>query len=311
MRKLAGLAVVVCALVVATPQGQARHSTGSTYRPPPVKPVFAHPLAGEGVWRPSGPRYKGGPPVLLTVFRTDRAYPSVVAYAAWFDHTRTALAFYPGRYEPPNAVIRGPAMVPYGQRWRLLATFNSGFTHQYSGDGSMIAGRVEEPLRQGEATLVGYRTGALAIVNWHAGSNALKNAAWARQSLPPIVWNGKLNPALDDSNRWGEAFGNSIRVWRTGVGLDRHGNVIFVVADAQTVTSLARIMQRVGSVRAMEFDINSFWHTLITYTHHDGLHPRLVEPQPNHTAYRYLTPDDRDFFAVYRRKPGPVTVPFK
>jgi len=27
-------------------------------------------------------------------------------------------------------------------------------------------------------------------------------------------------------------------------------------------------------------------------------------------ATRYLVPDDRDFFAVYIRQPGPVTVPF-
>jgi hypothetical protein len=26
---------------------------------------------------------------------------------------------------------------------------------------------------------------------------------------------------------------------------------------------------------------------------------------------RYLAPDDRDFFAVYRRVPGPIVVPFK
>src|SRR5207244_4153819 len=98
VKKLTGVVVVLCALVVAIPATQARQRKPRPYRPPPVKPVFAHPLAGEGVWRPSGPRYKGGPPVLLTVFRTDPAYPTVVAYAAWFDHTRTALAFYPGRY---------------------------------------------------------------------------------------------------------------------------------------------------------------------------------------------------------------------
>ncbi|MDX6640619.1 MAG: hypothetical protein QOF12_1630, partial [Solirubrobacteraceae bacterium] len=28
-------------------------------------------------------------------------------------------------------------------------------------------------------------------------------------------------------------------------------------------------------------------------------------------ATRYLVPDDRDFFAVYRRRPGAVSVPFK
>ena len=75
--------------------------------------------------------------------------------------------------------------------------------------------------------------------------------------------------------------------------------------------TIAKILQHVGAVRAMEFDINPDWHTLITYTHDRGLVPKLVEPQPNQSPNRYLVPDDRDFFAVYRPLPGPVTVPFK
>ena len=43
----------------------------------------------------------------------------------------------------------------------------------------------------------------------------------------------------------------------------------------------------------------------------DGLDPTLVEPQPNQSPDRYLIPDDRDFFAVYSKVPGPVVVPFK
>jgi hypothetical protein len=50
---------------------------------------------------------------------------------------------------------------------------------------------------------------------------------------------------------------------------------------------------------------------LITYTHDHGLGRNMVEPQPNQSADRYLEPDDRDFFAVYRPLPGAVTVPFK
>lgn len=306
------VAFLVLALVSATGKAASvEQANKSRAWPPPIKPVFKHPLRGEGVWHPTGPRYKGGPPVLVTVYRTDPAYPTVLAYVAWFDHTRTSIAFYPGRYEPPNAAVRGPMMVPYGQRWRLLSTFNAGFTYAYNGNGSSINGRMNEPLRRGLATLVGYRNGGLAILRWHGGRNASKRTAWARQSLPPIVWDGKLNPNLNDSKAWGETIGNSIRVWRTGVGIDRRGNLMFVAADSQTVESLARILKHVGAWRAMQFDINPFWHTLITYTHKHGLHPTMVEPQPNHTAYRYLTPDDRDFFAVYRRLPGNFTVPFK
>jgi hypothetical protein len=61
----------------------------------------------------------------------------------------------------------------------------------------------------------------------------------------------------------------------------------------------------------MEFDINPDWHTLITYSHEHGLDPTMVEPQPDQSVDRYLYPDDRDFFAVYERIPGPVIVPFR
>ena len=94
--------------------------------------------------------------MLVTTFRTERDYPRIVAYVAWFDHTRTALAYYPGRYEPPSAAVRGPMMVPYDQRWRLLATFNGGFTYADGNNGSTDNGVVNEPLKDGNATLIGY-----------------------------------------------------------------------------------------------------------------------------------------------------------
>jgi hypothetical protein len=279
--------------------------------PPPIRPVFPHPLAGEGVWARTGPDVGGRPPVLVTTFRTERAYPQIVAYVAWFDHTRTALAWYPGRYEPPNAPVRGPMSIPSGERWRLLATFNGGFTHIDGNNGSSVDGLSYEPLKDGLATLVGYRDGRVDIVDWHGGPNAGRNVAFARQSLPPIVWNGKPNPALNDSTRWGFTLGNAIRVWRTGVGIDRRGNVIFAAANYQTVESLAQILIRAGAVRAMQFDINPEWPTLITYSHHGGLIPNKVVPNYQQPSTRYLVPDDRDFVAVYRRVPGPVTVPFR
>jgi len=282
--------------------------------PPPIKPVFAHPLPGEGVWKPTGPPADGGPPVLVTTFRTDVEYPRIVAYVAWFDQSRTAIAYYPGRYEPPNAAVRGPMMVPYGQRWRLLATFNGGFTATDGNNGSTDNGRMNEPLTDENATLVGFRDGRVDIVKWSGGPNAGPDVAWARQSLRPIVWDGRLNPDLNDnpdSPEWGYSLGGATRVWRTGVGIDRRGNLFFVAANDQTVITLAKILQHVGAVRAMEFDINPEWHTLIAYTHDHGLVPKLVEPQGQQSAQRYLVPDDRDFFAVYRRLPGAVTVPFK
>jgi hypothetical protein len=279
--------------------------------PQRITTVFAHPLPGEGVWRGTGPIVAGRPPVLVTTFRTEIDYPRIVAYVAWFDHTRTSLAWYPGRYEPPNAPLRGPIQVPYGQRWRLLATFNGGFIHIDGNNGSSINGLAYEPLQPGLATLIAYRNGRVDIQAWHGGPTAGPSIAFARQSLPLIIDHGKLSPALNDSSKWGFTLGNAVRVWRTGAGVDRHGNIIFAAADYQTVTTLAQILQRAGAVRAMQLDINPEWPTLISYTHLHGLIPTKIVPNYQQQATRYLVPDDRDFFAVYRRLPGPVTVPFK
>ena len=184
--------------VGATDRRSKEHDHASPW-PPRIKPVFANVLAGEGVWKPTGPALGGRPPVLVTTFRTERAYPRIVAYVAWLDHTRTALAYYPGRYEPPSATLRGPAEVPHGQRWRLLATFNSGFIYQDGLNGDALNGHANEPLRQGLATLVAYKDGRVNVVSWNGGQAPGQALAWARQSLPLIINHGRLSPKLNDS----------------------------------------------------------------------------------------------------------------
>jgi hypothetical protein len=296
--------------VGAAPAGAARRRYPS-YAPAPIPHVFATPLSGEGIWRGTGPVVRGRPPVLLTTFRSEVAYPRIVAYVAWFDHTRTSVAWYPGRYEPPSAPVRGPMSIPYGERWRLLATFNGGFIYADGNNGSSIGGRRYEPLKDGLATMIAYRDGRVDVRTWHGGPVAGPDIAFARQSLPLIVDHGRLNPALNDSSQWGFTLGDAVRVWRTGAGIDRHGNLIYAAADYQTVETLARILKRAGAVRAMQLDINPEWPTLITYTHRGGLHPVRVVPNYQQPPTRYLVPDDRDFFAVYRRLPGSITVPFR
>jgi hypothetical protein len=302
--------VGVGAVATGRPKHQHPHQPPGP-RPPKIDLPFAgRPLPGEGVWKGTGPIVNGRPPVLVTTFRSEHAYPRLVAYVAWFDHTRTSAAWYPGRYEPPRAPIRGPMMVPLDQRWRLLATFNGGFIYTDGDNGSSIAGRQYEPLKDGLATLIGYRDGRVDIRTWHGGPTAGPQIAFARQSLPLIIDNGRLNPALNDSTEWGYTLGNAVRVWRTGAGIDRHGNLIYAAADWQTVTTLARILKRAGAVRAMQLDINPEWPTLNTYGHHGGLDPAQVVPNYQQSPTRYLVPDDRDFFAIYRRLHGPVSVPF-
>ena len=289
---------------VATGHTVLRPGAVSLRLPARIHPVVRPAVIGEGVWQPAGPLVGGSPAVLVAAFRPEASYPRNVAYVAWIDQTRTQVALYPGRYEPPGAAPRGPMEVPYGERWRLLATFNSGFTYKDGHGGFAINGRVYEPLVRGMGTFVGYRDGRVDVVSWQGGPKPGSRVAFARQNLPLLVDAGRPNPKIGIGSLWGDTLGNAIRVWRSGVGVDRRGNVVYVAADYQTAASLAGALIHAGAVRAIELDINAEWPSFITYALHGGRSPSKLVPNNQQSSSRYLVPDDRDFFAVLRRVPG-------
>jgi hypothetical protein len=280
--------------------GAAARVQVSSDAPAAITPVIRPALAGEGFWRGTGPLVGGAAPVLVTTFRADPTYPQMVAGVTWIDHTRTALALYPGRYEPPNA--GSPlAEVPAQLRSRLLATFNSGFKLEDSHSGFYASGHLYAPLKDGQATLIGYSDGTVDVRDWTGGPAPGPGVDFARQNLPLTISGGQLNPQLGNDSLWGTTLGNSVRVWRSGIGVDARGNLLYAAADIQTAQSLARVLQRAGAVRAMELDINYEWTTFNFFGAFGAGAPAKLLPGMNRAATRYLTPDDRDFFAVYAR----------
>jgi hypothetical protein len=276
----------------------------SLYRPPNVKPLIHPPLPGEGVWKKAAANAGARPPVLLTTFRSDPEYPQLVAGVAWIDSSRSRLAYMPGLDEPPPPLPhRGPAEVPEAKRGRLVATFNGGFPLETSNAGLIYRGHIKEAMVNGIATVVEYRDGRVDVVPWSHGSGAPANVWFAKQNLPPIIEAGRLSPKLSDGPEWGETVNNAVRVWRSGLGVDNHGNLLYAAADSQTVESLAKILQRAGAVRALELDINEDWTSFISYRHPGAGEPSNLLPEMLRPPERYLTPDERDFFAVYLR-PG-------
>jgi hypothetical protein len=271
--------------------------------PPRITPLISPVLPGEGIWRTSGLNVSGGPAVLVTTFRSDPTYPRMVAGVAWVDQRKAQVVLLPGRYEPPGTGPRGAMQVPTNMRSQLLATFNSGFRLEDMTGGEFANGYLWRPLVKGMATAVGYKNGLMDIVDWTGGPTPGPDVAFARQNLPLIVDNGKPNPNLSDSPVWGATLGNAVRVWRSGLGIDKNGNLIYAAADQQTVGSLAQILIHAGAVRAMETDINYEWVTFISYAApNGGLSSKLLSGI-DHGGTRYLTPDDRDFFAVVARAP--------
>jgi hypothetical protein len=269
-----------------------------------VNPLIHPKLPGEGVWQKAGAKVGPEPPVLLTTFRSDPEYPQFVAGVAWMSAPRTELVYTPGIAEPPEPLEdRGSGEVPPGMRKRLVATFNGGFPLETSNAGLIYNGKVIETMVDGIATVVGYRGGGFDIVKWESGTKVPKNVLFAKQNLPPIIYEGKLNPNLSDGPEWGETVNNATRVWRSGLGIDAHGNLMYAAANYQTVESLAKVLQRAGAVRAIELDINEDWTSFISYRHPGAIEPSNLLPEMYRSPERYLVPDERDFFAVYL-KPG-------
>lgn len=275
-----------------------------SYRPHRLRAVLSPALPGEGVWHPTQARFASraaSPPVLVTTYRPSADYPRIVAGVAWFDHMRTRIALIPGIKEPPSGRF-GSSEVPPSKRASLLATFNSGFKHHDSGGGFYTQGRLLEPLVPGVGSIVGLRNGRMDVRAWSGGSRPGRGISFVRQNLPLIVDHGRINPNLSDGPAWGATLGNAILVWRSGVGVDRRGNLIYAAAPEETVGGMARILLHAGAVRAVELDINSYWVTLNTYAYTGARGARALLPAMHRSAQRYLSPDDRDFFAVYLHK---------
>lgn len=236
---------------------------------------------------------------LLTFVPT---HQSVRANAAWIRTSSTDLALYLGYRGPgPSAVSRGPEMVPVAARSSLLATFNSGFYESDGEGGFFTHGTLYYPLRPGLATLVRYRDGTVGIVSWRGGASPGPSVLMARQNLPLLVDGSRATSGAANNAAWGLTLHGAAAVWRSALGIDAHGNLVYAAAPAQTALTLAAIMVQLHCVRAMELDINPEWPIFVTYGGPGAALPTLDVANPNQIAGRFLYPSTKDFFAVFVR----------
>jgi hypothetical protein len=270
-------------------------------RPARVESLIRPSLPGEGVWHTTRPGIEAEPPLLVTTLRDQPEYPRVVAGLAWIDTKRTTLTLNPGRLEPSVPIPRGSMDVPAADRPRLLATFNSGFKLSDSHGGFALDGHTYAHMRDGQGTFVGYNDGRVDVIDWRYGATIPPGVAFARQNLPLIVEEGKPSPNIANNAEWGATVENAVLVWRSAIGVDRHGNLIYAAGEDQTVESLAKALIRAGAIRAMELDINSYWVTFISYGARGAEEPSKLLQGMERPVTRYLEPDDRDFFALYSR----------
>ena len=146
---------------------QAAPPAQAPAKPPPRHAVAAAdqarirpPAAGRGVWKPTGPLVNGEPPVLVTTFRTELAYPRIVAYLGVVRPHADGARLLP---RPLRAAERAGARADVGAVRPALAAVRhvQRRLHLHRRPQRLVDRRPRsyEPLKDGLATLIGYRDG--------------------------------------------------------------------------------------------------------------------------------------------------------
>jgi hypothetical protein len=288
----------------ATPAGTAA-ATGSHPPALPLLPGMPQ-LPGEAQWRP-GARGAAGPALYTGWFRPDPAYPSRPVGVAWFDRSATAAHLFSGTRQPVAGGSAAAAQVPVDLRGSLVAVFNSGWKMADINGGYYAGGRAVVPLRPGAASLVVDAGGDVSVGEWGRDTTMGPQVVAVRQNLDLVVDAGRPVPGLGDNTagRWGSAKNQFQFTWRSGVGTDAGGNLVYLAGDQLTLSGLADAMAAAGVQRGMELDI----HTgNVAFTGFDPAQPDLAAsgtrllPSMGQRLTRYLVPDQRDFVAVTVRR---------
>lgn len=273
--------------------------------PKNIMPLVANPLAGEGVWQPSGRLVGGRPALWITYVRPDAVHTSLLAGVAYIDMSRLTATEHAGTDVPGGGPWKNGPSVATANYPYVVAAFNSAFRLDNSRGGYYAENRTVKPLVAGRASLVTYTDGHVDVGIWGRDDNLTPSVTAVRQNLDLIVDHGALVPGLADSNSgvWGGTVGNKIYVWRSGMGVDARGNLVYVAGPGLNVATLAELLRRAGSVRAMELDINTWWITFTTFSPGAGDAPTpvnllttMVRPPD-----RYLRVGTRDFVEIDAR----------
>jgi hypothetical protein len=259
---------------------------------------------GEGKWAPTG-RLVGSTTAMYTTMLRPYA-GGQPAGVAWVDGSRSVLRLYAGPpSEPPGAFVASSA-VAVSDRARLLAAFNSGFQVAQSNGGWYSEGQMPVPLRNGAASLVITNEGTVRIGQWGRDLFLTPDVYSVRQNLTLLVDRGQPAADINVGADWGPVLGGIGNTWRSGVGVDRYGNLIYVAGPGLFPIDLAHVLIAAGATEAMEFDINPMWPVFAIYTGVPGQPPSAVQgvdlrPGMFFGPDHFITSTDRDFFAVLTR----------
>ncbi len=273
--------------------------------PVTMTPFLSPPLTGEGTWTPVLVDRNGIAQVAIASLRADPLHPSVVASLAWMNQSAVRFQLIAGTRQPFGSAGPAGAQIPAELQPQVLAAFNSGYKMKDTPGGALIEGRSYRALARGIAALAIRPDGSIAVGEWGRDITGASDFVAVRQNLHLIIDNGQLVDGLAHNvgGRWGTVK-NALPTWRSGIGVDAAGNLVYASGNNLTLDTLAAALQRAGARTAMELDIHNHMVTYNYFTHLGG--PPLptghkLSADMTESASRYLAPDQRDFVAVYPR----------
>src|SRR5438094_7097377 len=128
-----------------------------------------------------------------------------------------------------------------------------------AGGGYYTDGQMVKPLRDGAASLVILQDGTVNIGMWGRDFAMDPRIKTVRQNLDLMVDGGQAVPGLDSdsNNKWGATLGNKVFVWRSAVGVDANGGLIFVGGNGLNAKTLVDVLVRAGAVCARDRAIST------------------------------------------------------
>ncbi len=141
---------------------------------------------------------------------------------------------------------------------QLLATFNAGFKFQDTPGGFYLDGRSSRPLVSVLRRRSSRTTDGCWWVSLGDEVQLTSRTTAARQNLHLIVDGGVAAAGLvdDHAGLWGTSRNQGQYTWRSGLGVDARGDLVYVGGNGMDLVHLADAMVRAGAVRAMELDMH-------------------------------------------------------
>ena len=218
------------------------------------------------------------------------------AFVAWMDPQLTKLAVVPGTGDPLGSPWGGqvsPAQQPF-----LVSSFNGGFKWGDFDGGVIAFGALYRSPVGGEASLIAYDDGSYTVGTWGLDNDPAKQVVVLRQNLGMLVDGGTPTPAASNPGAVGR-IGRGRR-HRGGRGRQRQRRARLGRRTDQSARPRQRAHRRGRSARHATrhqpdwVGFNSYDVGTDNIAHGNGLYGATG-------ANRYLSPDSRDFVAVFIR----------